>query len=82
MKVLSIEWDITWALRDEQPTHLPLHPSLHQETTGAKRIKAANFTHQGSKDCLAELSPSQLNTVHWEMHWEMYCTQVTGTIAV
>jgi hypothetical protein len=27
-----------WAVRDEQPTHLPPHPSFHQETTGAERI--------------------------------------------
>ena len=28
-----------WAARDEQPTHLPPHPSLHQETTGSLRVK-------------------------------------------
>ena len=27
-----------WAVRDEQPTHLPAHPSLHQETTGAQGV--------------------------------------------
>jgi hypothetical protein len=26
-----------WAARDEQPTHLPPHPSLHQEMIGIQR---------------------------------------------
>ena len=28
-----------WAARDEQPIHLPPNLSLHQETTGALRVK-------------------------------------------
>ena len=27
-----------WAVRDEQPTHLPPRPSLDQETTGTRRV--------------------------------------------
>ena len=30
-----------WAAR-EQPTHLPPHPSLDQETTGAQRVNLYN----------------------------------------
>jgi NAD/NADP transhydrogenase beta subunit len=33
------------AARDEQPTHLPYHASLYQETTGTQRVKLAVASH-------------------------------------
>jgi hypothetical protein len=32
-----------WSARDEQPTSLPPHPSLHQETTGTQRANHQSF---------------------------------------
>ena len=32
-----------WAVRDDQPTHLPPHSSLHEETTGIQKVKCVHY---------------------------------------
>jgi hypothetical protein len=48
-------------VRDEQPTRLPPHPSLHQETTGALRVK--NELYKFSCDKSIVKQNSELQTI-------------------
>ena len=49
-----------WAVRDEQPTHLPPHLSVHEETTGTRGVNAwkYNETYSSSDDISWAVVPS------------------------
>jgi hypothetical protein len=47
-----------WPVRDEQPTHLPPHLSVHEETTGTRGVNAwkYNETYSSSDDIAGQWS--------------------------